>query len=134
MPIKSVNMNISKNQKMRFFLMSQGSLNPKIGFLGQKVCPVGCWHTDTRTDGRTHRQSDYCGHPFRVSGFYPSTYHQGSAQLMSNWPTIIYNPHKVSRQGKIAHRVIICRHVRLEKLPNKSRSTQQHHCTYKYSS
>ena len=53
---------------MRFFLMSQGSLNPKIRFLGQKVYPVA------------HTQSDYCGHPFRVSGFFPSTYHQGSAQ------------------------------------------------------
>ena len=37
MPIKSVKMKISKNKKMRFFLMSQGSLNPKIRFLGQKV-------------------------------------------------------------------------------------------------
>ena len=34
-------------------------------------------HTDTQTD--TH-ESDYCGHPFRVSGVFPSTYHQGSAQ------------------------------------------------------
>ena len=31
---------------------------------------------------RTHRQNDYCGHPFRVSGFFPSTYHQGSAQIV----------------------------------------------------
>ena len=69
-------MKISKNKKMHFFLMSQGSLNPKIRFLGQKVCHVACLHTD----GRTDRQSDYCGHPFRVSGMFPSTYHQGSAQ------------------------------------------------------
>ena len=33
-----------------FFLMSQGSLNPKIWFLGQKVCPVSCLHTDGHTD------------------------------------------------------------------------------------
>ena len=33
---------------------------------------------DTQTD--THK-SDYCGHPFRVSGVFPSTYHQGLAQL-----------------------------------------------------
>ena len=33
-------MKISKNKKIRFFLMSQGSLNPKIRFLVQKVCPV----------------------------------------------------------------------------------------------
>ena len=35
---------------------------------------------DTQTD--TH-ESDYCGHPFRVSGVFPSTYHQGSAK--KNW-------------------------------------------------
>ena len=34
------------------------------------------------TDGQTDtHESDYCGHPFRVSGVFPSTYHQGSAQL-----------------------------------------------------
>ena len=33
------------------------------------------------THRQTHRQSDYWGHPFRVSGFFPSTYHQGSAQF-----------------------------------------------------
>ena len=41
-------MKISKNKKMRFFLMSQGSLNPKIRFLGQKVCPVAREQTDTK--------------------------------------------------------------------------------------
>ena len=46
MPIKSVKMKISKNKKMRFFLMSQGSLNPKIRFLGQKVCSVARTQTD----------------------------------------------------------------------------------------
>ena len=66
MPIKSEKMKISKNKKMRFFLMSQGSFNPKIRFLVEKVCPVACLQTDRRTD----RQSDHCGHPFRVSGFF----------------------------------------------------------------
>ena len=47
MPIKSVKMKISKNKKMHFFLMSQGSFNPKIRFLGQKVCSVARLHTDT---------------------------------------------------------------------------------------
>ena len=32
-----------------FFIMSQGSLNPKNRFLGQKVCPVARWHTHTET-------------------------------------------------------------------------------------
>ena len=54
MPIKSVKMKISKNKKMLLFLMSQGSLNPKIRFLGQKVCPVA----RGRTDGQTHRPTD----------------------------------------------------------------------------
>ena len=61
MPIKSVEMKISK--KSGFFLKSQGSCNPKFRFLDQKVCPVA------RT--QTHRPSDYFGHPFRVSGFFP---------------------------------------------------------------
>ena len=65
MPIKSVKMKISKNKKMCFFLMSQGSLNPKIRFLGQKMWPVARSQTHRRTD----TQSDYWGHPFRISGF-----------------------------------------------------------------
>ena len=60
MPIKSVKIKISKNKKMRFFLISQGSLNPKIRVLGQKVCPAARGRTDTQTD--THK-SDY------LSGF-----------------------------------------------------------------
>ena len=72
MPIKSVKMKISKNKKMRFFLMSQGSLDPKIRFIGQKVCSVA----RVQTDRQTHRhESEYRGHPFRVSGMFPSTYH-----------------------------------------------------------
>ena len=47
MPIKSVKMKISKNKKMCFFLMSQGSLNPKIRYLGQKVCSVACVQTQS---------------------------------------------------------------------------------------
>ena len=76
MPIKSVKMKILKNKKICFFSHVPGSLNPKITFLGQKVWPVA----RARADGQTDRQSDYWGHPFRVSGFFPSTYHQGSAQ------------------------------------------------------
>ena len=47
-------MKISKNKKMRFFLMSQGSLDPKIRFIGQKVCSVA----RVQTDRQTHRQTD----------------------------------------------------------------------------
>ena len=48
MPIKSVKVKISKNKKMRFFLMSQGSLNPKIRFLGHNVCSVARVRTHTK--------------------------------------------------------------------------------------
>ena len=47
-------MKISKNKKMRFILMSQGSLNPKIRFLGQKVCSVACVHTHTLKERHTN--------------------------------------------------------------------------------
>ena len=45
MPIESVKMKISKN-----LLMSQGSFNPKIRFLGEKVCSVARGQTDEQTD------------------------------------------------------------------------------------
>ena len=57
--------------------MSQGSLDPKIRFLVQKVCYVARVHTERHTD---KHESEYKGHPFRVSEIFPSTYHQGSAQ------------------------------------------------------
>ena len=53
--------------------MSQGSFSPKTRFLGQKVCSVARLQTDTH-------ESEYRGHPFRVSGIFPSTYHQESVQ------------------------------------------------------
>ena len=43
-------MKISKNKKNRFFLMFQGSLDPKIRFLGQKVCSVARVHTKVNTE------------------------------------------------------------------------------------
>ena len=46
-------MKISKNKKSVFFLMSQGSLDPKIRFLGQKVCSVAHVQTDGQTDTQT---------------------------------------------------------------------------------
>ena len=45
---KNVKMENSKNKKKCFFLMSQGSLNPKIRFLDQTVCPVAREQTDRR--------------------------------------------------------------------------------------
>ena len=37
MPIKSVKIKIPKNTKLCYFLISQGSLNPKIRFRAQKL-------------------------------------------------------------------------------------------------
>ena len=55
--------NISKNKNIRFFLMSQqGSLNQRTRLLGEKVFDV--------TRSQTHRQSDYRGYRFMVSGFF----------------------------------------------------------------
>ena len=62
---------------MRFFLMSQGSFNPKIRFLDPKVCHVARLRTDTPTTYTKVKTED------ALSGFqdfFPSTYHQGSAQ------------------------------------------------------
>ena len=74
MPIKSVKNENFEKQKIRFFLMSQGSLDPKIWFLGQKVCSVARVQTDNHTDTQTDRhESEDRGHPFRVSGIFPST-------------------------------------------------------------
>ena len=72
MPIKCVKIKFAKNKRIISFLMSKGSLDPKIRFLGQKVCSVACIQTDTH-------ESENIGYPgFRVSGLFPSNYHQGS--------------------------------------------------------
>ena len=67
---------ISKNKKMRFFLISQGSFSQKNRFLGQKVCSL----CSSGTDGQSDRhESENRGHSIRVSAFVsnvPSTYHQ----------------------------------------------------------
>ena len=57
---------------MRFFLMSQGSLDPKIRFLDEKMCSVARVQTDRQTD---RHESEYRGHPFKVLGVFSSTYH-----------------------------------------------------------
>ena len=42
-------MKFSKNKKLCFFLMSQGSFIPTIRFLGQKVCSIAHMQTDKHT-------------------------------------------------------------------------------------
>ena len=54
-------MKISKNKKMRFFLMSQGSFNQKIRFLGQKVCPVARGQTDGQTHTKVNTEDTLSG-------------------------------------------------------------------------
>ena len=78
MPIKSVKMKISKNKKMRFFLMSQGSLNPKIRFLGQKMCSAARERTDRQTHTKVKTEDTLSG--FQDFSNFPSTYHQGAVQ------------------------------------------------------
>ena len=48
MTLKMSFFKISKNKKMRFFLMSQGPFSPKIRFLGQKVSSVARRQTDRK--------------------------------------------------------------------------------------
>ena len=81
---KRKNENFEK-QKMRFFLMSQGSFSPKIRFLGQKVCSVARSQTDRQTDRQTDTKVNT---EDTLSGFqdfsnFPSTYHQGAVQFDS---------------------------------------------------
>ena len=54
-------MKISKNKKMRFFLMSQGSFNQKIRFLGQKVCSVARLQTDRQTHTKVTTEGTLSG-------------------------------------------------------------------------
>ena len=78
MPIKSVKMKISKNQKPQFFLMPQGSLIPKIRFLCPKVCYIACGHTHTHRHTRKWIQrTPFQG--FRKISIQPR-YHQKSVQ------------------------------------------------------
>ena len=61
-----------KEQKIRFSLMSQESLNPKMSVLVQKVCSVARVHTQTDTHPDTKVNTE---------GVFPSTHHQGSFQF-----------------------------------------------------
>ena len=62
--------------------MSQGSLNPKIRFLGQNVCSVAGAQTHRHTDRHTYRhENENRGHPFRFREFLSLTYDQGAIQF-----------------------------------------------------
>ena len=45
---KRKNENFEKQTKNAFLSQSQGSFNPQIRFLGQKMCPVARGHTSHR--------------------------------------------------------------------------------------
>ena len=64
---KNINFQISKNKKMCFFLMSQGSFSPKIRSLGQKVWSVARGQTDGHT---VRHESENRGHPFQGFRIY----------------------------------------------------------------
>ena len=81
MPIKSVKIKLSKNKKMCFFLVSQGSFSPKIKFLGQKVCSVARGQTDRQTDMKVKTENILSGFQNFFKHF-PSTYHQGAVQYI----------------------------------------------------
>ena len=54
-------MKISKNKKMRFFLVSQGSFHPKIRLPDQKVCSVARLQTDRQTDTKVTTEGTLSG-------------------------------------------------------------------------
>ena len=56
--------------------MSQGSLNQRIRFLGQKVCSVARVQTDRQTDTKVNTEDTLSG----FQELFLSTYHQGSVQ------------------------------------------------------
>ena len=58
---------------MRFFPMSQGSLNPKMRLLGQKVCSVARLQTDTQTDTKVNTKDTPSGFQ-EFSGVEPLFY------------------------------------------------------------
>ena len=66
--LKGPKIKISKNKKLRFFLMSQGVLCQKIRFLGQKLWPLAGEQTDT------HAQTEVSitEYPIKASAFQAS--------------------------------------------------------------
>ena len=85
-------MKISKNKQNCFFSCPKEHSTQK---LSSQVKRCGLQPADGRTDRHTHA-SDYCGHPFRISGVFPSTYHQGSAQQKENQTSVLDKAQAVS--------------------------------------
>ena len=89
--------------------MSQGSFNPKIPRSKDVLCSP--W-TDTHTD--TH-ESEYRGQPFRVSGMFPSTYHQGLVQYKIPLTNSKTNRYRIEIEiiDKIATIIVDVKHLKL---------------------
>ena len=68
--LKGPKIKISKNKKLRFFLMSQGVLCQKIRFLGQKLWPLAGEQTDIQTE--THTEISITEDTIRASVFKAS--------------------------------------------------------------
>ena len=82
--LKGPKIKISKNKKLRFFLMSQGVLCQKIRFLGQKLWPLAGEQTHTQTHRGFNYWVPYQG--FSISSFClwyeRSNIHKGTQVIM----------------------------------------------------
>ena len=77
MLIERVKMNISKKKKGVSFSCSKDPSTQKLASY-VKRCALPPTHTHVETD---RLKSENRGYPFRVSGIFPATYHQGAALL-----------------------------------------------------
>ena len=84
-------MKISKNKKMRFFLMSQGSLYPKIRFLAQKLWSVARVQRNTQTHTKVNTEGT-------LSGFQ-DFFLQPIIKDRPNWATLYF---KLAQSGLTA--------------------------------
>ena len=85
MPIKSVKMKNENFEKCVFFSCPKDDLTQKLGS-SVKRCAMQPAYRQTHGHG-----SEYRGHPFMVSGIFPSAYHQGSIQK-SGFVTFLLEP------------------------------------------
>ena len=80
---------------MRFFLISQGSLNPKIRFLGQKVCSVARLRTDRQTDTEVKTEDTLSG--FQVCFLQPII----KDRSKNNTCTLLYSGWNASSKNNV---------------------------------
>ena len=113
MPIKSVKMKISKTKMFFFFIMSQGSLNPKMRSLGQKLCSVA----RVQTDRQTHTKVTTVG---TLSGFQEFSLQS----IIKDQPNKTKNANKSCKKSKVLQWVRIS--LTIEKGPRGQCVTPDH--------